>query len=99
MAAGGGATTRAVHRALSRATGRWLQCYRTTLERRNQAIDDEASVRLAIDEMGNVVNAAVTGLDAMPHLRPCISSASRVHVDGVDTGDAWADVHLVLRAQ
>jgi serine/threonine protein kinase len=96
--AGGGATTRAVHRALSRATGRWLQCYRTTLERRNQAIEDEAFVRLVVDEMGNVVSAAVTGLDAMPHMRPCISAASRVHVDGVDTGDAWADVHLVFRA-
>jgi hypothetical protein len=62
-------------------------------------VDEEASIRLAIDEMGNVVNAAVTGIDALPHMRQCISNASRVHVDGVDTGDAWADVHLVMRAE
>jgi hypothetical protein len=30
----------------------------------------------------------------MPGVKNCIASASRVKVDGVDTGDAWADVQL-----
>jgi serine/threonine-protein kinase len=97
--AGGGAAARAVQRALGRAHSRWIQCYRGALERRGQGLDDQGSMHLAIDEVGNVVSARIVGLDAMPHVKQCISNASRVHVDGVDTGDAWADVSIALRAE
>jgi hypothetical protein len=96
--AGGGATPRAVQRALGRAHTRWIQCYRTALERRGQGLDDQGSMHLAIDEFGNNVSARIDGLDAMPRVKQCISNASRVHVDGVDLGDAWADVSIALRS-
>jgi serine/threonine-protein kinase len=92
--AGGGATTSAVQRALSRKAGAWTQCYRSGLERRAERIEGSAVLHVVTDESGNVVGAHVNGFDQMPGVKNCIASASRVKVDGVDTGDAWADVQL-----
>ncbi|MCL2450529.1 MAG: protein kinase, partial [Polyangiaceae bacterium] len=97
--AGGGATVRAVQRALARARTRWTQCYRSALERAGQRVEDHAALHLVTDDTGNVVSVRVEGLEALPQVRQCIESESRVRVDGVDTGDAWADVRVVLRVE
>ncbi len=54
-------------------------------------------MRLATDEAGNVVSTRIDGFDEMPHVKQCIASATRVRIDGVDAGDAWADVQLAFR--
>jgi serine/threonine-protein kinase len=97
--AGGGATVRAVQRALLRAQPRWTQCYRGALERRGAAVEDRGSMHVVTDEIGNVLTVTIDGIDTMPRVKQCIQDASRVRVDGVDTGDAWADVRIVLRAE
>jgi hypothetical protein len=97
--AGGGATVRAVQRALARAQSRWTQCYRGALERRDKPVEDRGSMHLVTDEAGNVISAQIEGLDSMPRVKQCIVNASHVRVDGVDTGDAWADVRIVLRPE
>jgi hypothetical protein len=94
--AGGGATANAVQRALSRKAGAWTQCYRNGLERRAERIEGTAVLHVVTDESGNVVGAHVNGFDQMPGVKSCIASASHVKIDGVDTGDAWADVQLVF---
>jgi hypothetical protein len=96
---GGGTTPRAVQRALARAQGRWTQCYRSALERRGVGVEDQGLIHLATDDTGNVESVRVEGLDAMPRVKQCIASAARVRIDGVDTGVAWAEVRVVLRAQ
>ena len=97
--AGGGATVRAVQRALQRAQPRWTQCYRGALQRRGASVEDRGSMHVVTDEIGNVLTVTIDGIDTMPHVKQCIQDASRVRVDGVDTGDAWADVRIVLRAE
>jgi len=92
--AGGGATSSAVQRALSRKAAAWTQCYRNALERRAERIEGSAVLHVVTDESGNVVGAHLNGFDQMPGVKNCIASASRVKIDGVDTGDAWADVQL-----
>jgi hypothetical protein len=96
--AGGGATAGAVQRALSRRAGAWTECYRRGLERRNERIEGAASLHLTTDETGNVVGAHVNGFDAMPGVKGCVAAAAHVRVEGVDTGDAWADVQLTFKA-
>jgi hypothetical protein len=51
-------------------------------------------MHVVTDESGNVVGAHLNGFDQMPGVKNCIANASHVKVDGVDTGDAWADVQL-----
>jgi serine/threonine-protein kinase len=97
--AGGGATVGAVQRALSRRAGSWTQCYRSGLERRAERIEGRGTLRITTDEGGNVVGARVSGFDAMPGVKSCIATGSRVKIDGVDTGDAWADVQLLFRPE
>ncbi|HEX8792859.1 MAG TPA: serine/threonine-protein kinase [Polyangiaceae bacterium] len=94
--AGGGATTSGVQRALSRKAGAWTQCYRNALERRAERLEGTAVLHVVTDETGNVVGAHVNGFDQMPGVKNCIANAARVKIDGVDTGDAWADVQLTF---
>jgi serine/threonine protein kinase len=97
--AGGGATTSAVQRALARSSGTWTTCYRAALQRRAERIEGQAVMHLVTDETGNVVGAKIAGFDAMPQVKQCILGSARVHIDGVDTGDAWADVALNFRPE
>jgi serine/threonine-protein kinase len=97
--AGGGATPGAVQRALSRRAGSWTQCYRAELGRRNARVEGSASLHLTTDESGNVVGTSVRGFEAMPGVQSCVAGAARVKIDGVDTGDAWADVQLTFKAE
>ena len=97
--AGGGATPGAVQRAVSRAAGGWTQCYRTALARRNERIEGAGTLHLTTDESGNVVGASIRGFDAMPAVKSCITGSARVHIDGVDTGDSWADIQLSFRPE
>ena len=92
--AGGGATASAVQRAFSRKAGAWTQCYRNALERRAERIEGSAVLHVVTDESGNVVGAHLNGFDQMPGVKNCIANASHVKIDGVDTGDAWADMQL-----
>lgn len=55
-------------------------------------------MHLTTDDSGNVVGATIQGLDVLPPAKSCIAGAARVHIDGVDTGDAWADVALTFKA-
>jgi serine/threonine-protein kinase len=96
-AVGGGATTAAVAQALGRVSAIYTQCYRGALQRRNERLEGQAVMRLVTDDRGTVTSARVTGLDAMPHVRQCISTASHVRIDGISEGDAWAEVQLVFR--
>jgi hypothetical protein len=89
----------AVQRALSRRAAAWTQCYKKGLERRNERLDGAAVMHLATDDTGNVVSVSVNGFDAMPAVKSCIAGAARVRIEGVDTGDAWADVQLTFRAE
>jgi hypothetical protein len=97
--AGGGATPGAVQRAVSRAAGSWTQCYRSALARRNERIEGTGALHLTTDETGNVVGAQMRGFDAMPGVKSCVTGSARVHIDGVDTGDAWADIQLSFRPE
>ena len=97
--AGGGATAGAVQRAMSRAAGSWTQCYRSALVRQNQRIEGTGVLHLTTDESGNVVGAQVRGFDAMPGVKSCIAGSARVRIDGVDTGDSWADIQLSFRPE
>jgi serine/threonine-protein kinase len=97
--AGGGATPGAVQRAVSRAAGGWTQCYRSALVRQNARIEGAGVLHLTTDETGNVVGAQVRGFDAMPGVKTCIAGSARVHIDGVDTGDSWADIQLSFRPE
>jgi serine/threonine-protein kinase len=99
VGAGGGATPGAVQRALSRAAASWTRCYQSGLERRNERVEGGGTMHLTTDESGNVIGATVSGFDAMPAVKACVASAARVRIEGVDTGDAWADVELSFRAQ
>jgi hypothetical protein len=56
-------------------------------------------LHLTTDESGNVVGAQVRGFDAMPGVKSCIAGSARVHIDGVDTGDSWADIQLSFRPE
>jgi eukaryotic-like serine/threonine-protein kinase len=96
---GGGATPGALQRALSRSAGAWNECYKSALARESEAVQGAAVLHLTTDESGNVVGAVMRGFDALPGVGSCIAGASRVHIDGVDTGDAWADVQLTFRAE
>ena len=82
--------------AFSRKSGAWTQCYRNGLERRGERIEGAAVLHVVTDESGNVVGAHVNGFDQMPGVKNCIANASHVKIDGVDTGDAWADVQLTF---
>jgi serine/threonine-protein kinase len=95
---GGGATPGAVQRALARAAASWTQCYKSALDRRRERIEGGGVLHLVTDESGNVITARVDGIEGMPGIKPCIANAAHVRIEGVDTGDAWADVHLTLRA-
>jgi serine/threonine protein kinase len=97
--AGGGATPSAVQRALSRKAGGWTHCYRSGLERRAERIEGSGVMHLTTDESGNVVGARINGFDAMPGVKTCIAGEAHVHLDNVDTGDAWADVQLTFKAE
>jgi hypothetical protein len=97
--AGGGATPGAVQRAVARAAGGWTQCYRSALARRNERIDGGGVLHLTTDESGNVVGATIRGLDSLPAVKSCITGSAHVHIDGVDTGDSWADIQLTLRPE
>jgi hypothetical protein len=97
--AGGGATPSAVQRALSRRAGGWNHCYRNGLERRSERLEGAGVMHLTTDETGNVVGARINGFDAMPGVKTCIVGEAHVHIDNVDTGDAWADVQLNFRAE
>jgi hypothetical protein len=97
--AGGGATPGAVQRAVSRAAGGWTQCYRAALARRSERIEGAGTLHLTTDESGNVVGATIRGFDAMPAVKSCITGSARVHIDGVDTGDSWADIQLSFRPE
>jgi hypothetical protein len=88
-----------VQRALSRRAGGWTQCYRSDLARRNTRIEGSGTLHITTDESGNVVASSVRGFEAMPIVQSCIAGAARVRIDGVDTGDAWADVQLTFRAE
>jgi hypothetical protein len=97
-AAGGSATAAAVTRAVGRVSGAYTQCYRGALQRRNERLEGQAMMRLVTDDRGVVTGAHLTGLDAMPHVKQCISAASRgLRVDGVSDADSWAEVQLVFR--
>jgi serine/threonine-protein kinase len=97
--AGGGATPGAVQRAVSRVAGAWTQCYRSALVQRSQRIEGTGVLHMATDEAGNVVSAQVRGFDALPGVKSCIAGSARVRIDGVDTGDSWADIALSFRAE
>jgi serine/threonine-protein kinase len=96
---GGGATPGAVQRAISRASGGWTQCYRSALVRQSTRIEGTGVLHLTTDESGTVVGAQMRGLDSMPGVKSCITGSARVHIDGVDTGDAWADIQLSFRPE
>jgi serine/threonine-protein kinase len=96
---GGGATPGAVQRALARRAGSWTQCYRNGLERRHERLEGTALLHLTTDDSGDVVGVRVNGFDAMPGVKSCVAGAARVRIEGVDTGDAWADLQLTFRAE
>jgi serine/threonine protein kinase len=96
--AGGGATAGAVQRALSRSAGAWNGCYRTALAGRGERLEGTAVLHVTTDESGNVVGAQLRGFDVMPGVQSCVVRWAHVHIEGVDTGDAWADIQLSFRA-
>jgi serine/threonine-protein kinase len=97
--AGGGASPASVTRALGRVGPVYTQCYRTALQRRNQRVEGQGSMRLTTDDQGNVTSVHISGLDTMPHVKSCISTASHIRIEGIYESDAWAEVELVLRAE
>ncbi len=92
---GGGATPAAFRHSLARAAGEWTTCYRDALSRAGRLSSGAGTVRVTTDEEGNVVRAALDGF-TLPGLGPCLDRATRVHVDGVDTGSAWAEIHATF---
>ncbi|MDP9000130.1 MAG: hypothetical protein M3O46_08470, partial [Myxococcota bacterium] len=94
---GGGATSAEVRRAFAHANGAWSACYRDSLRMSGQRVEGSGVLHVITDEIGNVVSAKLAGF-SLPGVERCIASSSSVRIDGVDTGNAWADVRLVFRA-
>jgi serine/threonine-protein kinase len=97
-ATGGGATVNDVRRSLTRASGAWNTCYQNALRTAGQRVEGSATLHIATDEEGNVIQATVTGF-ALSGAETCIAASARVRIAGVDTGSAWADVKLAFRAE
>jgi serine/threonine protein kinase len=99
-AAGGGASTGAVARALARVGPAWQRCYDAGLTARSGASEESGgsgTMRLTCDDQGRVVAATVSGLD-MGDVASCIrASASGVTIPNADTGEAWATVALAFK--
>ena len=85
-----------MQRALARKSGAWTACYRHGLEARGERTAGSGVLHLTTDESGNVVGASMNGFDAMPGVKGCIATEAHVHLDNVDTGDAWAEVQLTF---
>jgi hypothetical protein len=67
--------------------------------RQSTRIEGTGVLHLTTDESGTVVGAQMRGLDSLPGVKSCITGSARVHIDGVDTGDAWADIQLSFRPE
>ena len=92
---GGGATPAAFRHSLMHAAAEWTTCYRDALARAGHVSSGMGTVRVSTDEEGNVVRASLDGF-SLPGLAPCLDRATRVHVDGVDTGSAWAEIRATF---
>jgi serine/threonine protein kinase len=93
---GGGATPAAFRHSLAHAAPGWTACYRAALSRAGHPSSGPATLRVTTDEEGNVVRAALDGF-TLPGLASCLDGATRVHVDGADTGNAWAEIRTTFR--
>ena len=95
--ASGGATVGNVARALARASGTWQRCYQTALEARGVSSEGAATLRLACDQQGRVVDVTFSGFD-MGDMSSCIRAASKgLTIPNADTGEAWASVALTFK--
>ena len=82
------------------ARGSWTQCYRGALGRRNARVEGSASLHPHDRRIGQRRRGFwVRGFEAMAGVQSCVAAAARVKIDGVDTGDAWADVQLTFKAE
>ena len=97
-ATGGGATASEVRRALARVSGAWSGCYQNALRSAGQRMEGVGTLRITTDDDGNVVQARLSGF-GLAGVGACIAASSNVHIDGVDTGSAWADVKLTFRVE
>jgi eukaryotic-like serine/threonine-protein kinase len=71
-----------------------LACYQEALRSR-PASPLDTQLRLTIDVGGRIVGATLSKDGELPGLRGCIESAARgARIQGVDTGDGSATVHL-----
>jgi YD repeat-containing protein len=95
-AAGGGATTGTVARALARLGAAWQRCYDTGLTTSSATAEGSATMRLTCDDQGRVVGATVSGFD-LGDVASCIrASTAGLRIPNADTGEAWASVALTF---
>jgi serine/threonine-protein kinase len=95
-AAGGGATTGTVARALARLGAAWQRCYDTGLTTPSATAEGSATMRLTCDDQGRVVGATVSGFD-LGDVASCIrASTAGSRIPNADTGEAWASVALTF---
>ena len=97
-ATGGGPTSREVRRALARVSSAWSGCYQSALRAAGQRAEGSGTLRITTDDDGNVVQARLSGF-GLAGVGACIAASSNVHIDGADTGSAWADVKLTFRVE
>jgi serine/threonine-protein kinase len=96
-AVGGGATAGGVTRALARAASSWTDCYRAGLRARATRVEGSATLRIACDEQGRVVEARLSGLD-MPDVARCLErGATGATIPNADTGEAWSTLSLTFK--
>jgi hypothetical protein len=96
-AAGGGASAGAVSHALARVGGTWQHCYDMALASGAGGTGaGNATMRLACDSQGRVLNATMTGFE-LGDVASCIGASARgVTIPNADTGDAWANLALTF---
>jgi hypothetical protein len=87
-----------VRRALARVSGAWSGCYQKALRAAGQRTEGAGTLRITTDDEGNVVQARLNGF-GLAGVGACITASSNVHIEGVDTGSAWADVKLAFRVE
>jgi serine/threonine-protein kinase len=86
--------------AIGRVSGKLNACYRNALPRLQSPLEGAAMLHIETDETGLVTTATLKGPPFVSNIASCIvASAKTCTIDGVNTGNASADVPLVFNAR
>jgi serine/threonine protein kinase len=96
----GDASAAKVASAVGRVSGKLNACYRGALPRLQQPLEGTALLHIETDETGLVTTATLKGPPFVSDIVSCIvASVKTCTIEGVNTGNASADIPLVFRAR